>query len=91
VLGLLAFIFGFGMSVGQPITLSLSYSNARDGRSGETLGLRQTVNHATRIAVPVVFGWLAGFGAGAVFWASAALLVGGGLIARSGGMGELDR
>jgi len=91
MLGLLAFIFGFGMSVGQPITLSLSFSNAKDGRSGELMGLRQSVNHATRIAVPVVFGGMAGLGAFAVFWASAALLVSGGLIARRGNMGELDK
>lgn len=91
MLSLLAFIFGFGMSVGQPITLSLSYSNAKDGRSGELMGLRQCVNHATRIAVPLVFGGLAGLGALAVFWASAAMLVSGGLIARRGNMGELDK
>jgi MFS family permease len=91
MLGLLAFIFGFGMSVGQPITLSLSFSNAKDGRSGELMGLRQSVNHATRIAVPVVFGGLAGLGSFVVFWASSALLVSGGLIARRGNMGELDK
>ncbi len=91
MLGILAFSFGFGMSVGQPITLSLSYSNAKDGRSGELMGLRQTVNHATRIVVPVIFGGLAGFGALAVFWASAAMLVSGGFIARRGNMGELDK
>ena len=91
MLGLLSFMFGFGMSVGQPITLSLSYSNAKDGRSGELLGMRQSVNHATRIAVPVLFGWLAGFGAIAVFWASAALLVSAGVVARGGNMGELDK
>ena len=90
-LGMLAFIFGFGMSVGQPITLSLSFSNAKDGRSGELMGLRQSVNHATRIVVPVVFGGLAGFGALPVFWASAALLAFGGMIARRGNMGELDK
>lgn len=91
MLGLLSFIFGFGMSVGQPITLSLSFSNAADGRSGELMGLRQSVNHATRIAIPVVFGGLAGLGSLEVFWASAALLVSGGLIARRGNMGELDK
>lgn len=91
MLGILAFSFGFGMSVGQPITLSLSYSNAKDGRSGELMGLRQTVNHATRIVVPVIFGGLAGLGALAVFWASAAMLVSGGFIARRGNMGELDK
>ena len=89
--GVLAAIFGFGMSVGQPITLSLSFSNAADGRSGELMGLRQSVNLATRIAIPVVFGGLAGLGSLEVFWASAALLVSGGLIARRGNMGELDK
>ena len=34
---------------------------------------------------------LAGFGALAVFWASAAMLVSGGFIARRGNMGELDK
>jgi hypothetical protein len=41
--------------------------------------------------VPVVFGGLAGLGSFVVFWASSALLVSGGLIARRGNMGELDK
>ena len=91
LLGALAFAFGFAMNVGQPIILSLSYSNAPAGRSGEILGIRQAVTHATRTAVPMAFGWLGQLATMAVFLSSAALLLVGAGVARRGNLGELDK
>lgn len=89
MLGLLAFVFGFGMSVGQPITLTLSFSNAQNGRSGEAMGLRQTVNHTARVLGPTLFGGLgSAFGIFAVFWVNALLLITGGLLARRGNLSD---
>lgn len=84
----IAFIFGFGISIGQPITLSLSFSNARDGRSGEAMGVRLMVNHGTRVVVPLVFGTIGtGFGAFPVFWLNALMLLGGLGLTRKGMLG----
>ncbi len=89
VLGAISFVFGLAMSVGQPITMALSFTNATDGRSGAAMGLRQMVNHGTRVAGPLVFGFvgtvLGGFG---VFWINALMLAWGGFAVKSGRMGE---
>jgi len=80
---IIAFIFGMGVSVGQPITMSMSFTTAADGRSGETMGIRQSVNHVTRIIGPTLFGTLGtAFGLHAVFWTNALMLVAGGLVSR---------
>ncbi len=79
----IAFIFGLGVSVGQPITMSMSFTNAADGRSGEAMGIRQSVNHVTRIIGPTLFGVLGtAFGLYAVFWTNALMLVAGGMFSR---------
>ena len=87
VLALTAFMFGLGMGCCQPITMMLTFSGSAEGRSGEALGLRLTINHLTRVIGPVVFGALgSAFGLLAVFWGNAALLGGGGVVtgARAG-------
>jgi predicted MFS family arabinose efflux permease len=85
MLGLIGFVFGLGAGCGQPITMSLSFSNASEGRSGEAMGLRMAVNHGTRVAIPVVFGSIGSvFGLFPVFWINALLLTGGVTLARSG-------
>ena len=84
VLALTAFLFGLGMGCCQPITMLLTFSGSAAGRSGEAVGMRLTVNHLTRVIVPVVFGSLGStFGLLAVFWSNAALLGGGGVITRA--------
>lgn len=85
LLGLIAFVFGLGAGCGQPITMSLSFSNAAEGRSGEAMGLRMAVNHGTRVAIPVLFGSVGSlFGLYPVFWINAFMLFGGIGLARSG-------
>ncbi len=85
VLALISFMFGLGMGCGQPITMMLTYSLSAAGRSGETLGLRLTINHLTRVVGPVLFGAIGSvFGLLAVFWVNGLLLASGGAATRSG-------
>lgn len=87
MLGLISFIFGIGMGCGQPITIMMTFSGSREGRSGEALGLRITANHLARMAGPVLFGMIgSAFGVFPVFWANALMLASGGLLARSGSL-----
>jgi MFS family permease len=79
----IAFIFGFGMGCGQPIVIMLMYSNSRDGRSGEALGLKFSTNQLTKLIAPVCFGAIASaLGLPAIFWLNAAMLAGGGYYSR---------
>lgn len=89
VLALISFAFGLGMGCGQPITLMMTYGHSPQGRSGEAMGLRVTVNHMTRVIVPVVFGSIGSlFGLLPVFWVNALLLASGGAITRPGKIGR---
>jgi MFS family permease len=86
ILMLTSFMFGIGMGCCQPITLMLTFSGSTEGRSGEALGLRLTVNHLTRVVTPLIFGSIGSFfGLFAVVWGNAALLGGGGVITKAHG------
>lgn len=83
VLGAIAFGFGLGMGIGIPLTVILMYANSAEGRSGQTLGLRLTVNNFVRMSGPMAFGALgAVVGVSGVFWLLAGLMLGGGALAR---------
>jgi len=83
VLGLIAFVFGLGMGCGPPITMMLIYAQSAEGRSGEALGLRFTVNHMARVLGPLLFGSLgSAFGLFPVFWLNALMLASGGWLSR---------
>ncbi len=59
------------------------FSGSPEGRSGETLGLRMTVNHLTKVLGPIVFGSIAsGFGLLAMFWINALMMGSGGILNR---------
>ncbi|HZT64116.1 MAG TPA: MFS transporter [Burkholderiales bacterium] len=76
-----AFLLGLGLGSAQPLTIMLTYHHAPEGRSGEALGMRLTVNKITQIAIPLVFGGIgAVFGLAPVFWANAAFLFVGGML-----------
>lgn len=82
-LAALALVLGFGMGCAQPVTLMLIYSRAPDGRSGEALGMRITINQFMHIAVPILFGSLGTvFGVAPVFIINSAILAGGGFLNR---------
>jgi len=88
MLALVAFAFGLGMGCGQPIVTMQMFSNSAEGRSGEALGLRMTVNHLTRVVGPVIFGFIgSAFGLAAVFWVNGLMLGGGGALSRMGASG----
>jgi MFS family permease len=81
LLALLAFLLGIGLGCAQPLTILLTYNHAPEGRSGEALGMRLTVNKFTQILVPVLFGGLgSAFGLIPVFWANGAFLLAGGFV-----------
>lgn len=85
MLGLIAFMFGLGMGLGIPLTVILMFASSAEGRSGQTLGLRLTVNNFVRVTGPVVFGAIGtALGLPAVFWIVAAVMVTGGLLTRAG-------
>jgi len=81
MLVLAAFLLGLGLGSAQPLTIMLTYHHAPQGRSGEALGMRLTVNKITQISIPLVFGGIgAVFGLIPVFWANAAFLLAGGAV-----------
>jgi len=81
-LAVVSFIFGCGMGCGQPITLMLMFSHSPQGRTGETLGLRLTVNNLMRVLGPAVFGSVgSALGLFAVFAINAAVMAAGGVMA----------
>ena len=83
-LAMIAFAFGLGMGCGQPIVTMQLFTKSAEGRSGEALGLRMTVNHLTRVVGPVLFGVIgSSFGLAAVFWINGLMLGGGSAITRS--------
>ena len=57
-LAALALVLGLGMGCAQPVTLMLIFSRAPEGRSGEALGMRITINQFMHIVVPILFGSL---------------------------------
>lgn len=81
VLGAVAFLFGLGMGIGIPLTVILMFANSTDGRSGQTLGIRLTVNNAVRMSGPMAFGAIGALvGVSGVFWILAGvMLVGAGM------------
>ena len=89
MLSALSFLYGFGLCVGQPITMMLSFSNSADGRSGEVMGVRASANHLTRVVAPVVFGSIGSVaGLISVFIVGGAMLASGGLLIRPGAFGN---
>jgi predicted MFS family arabinose efflux permease len=82
----ISFVFGLGMGCGQPITTMLIFNRSAEGRSGETLGLRQAVNNLLRVLGPSVFGVVASaLGLAAVFWISGAMMGGGAIVSKPPG------
>lgn len=91
-LGVLAFVYGFGLCVGQPITLILAYANTTKGRSGEVVGIREAVNQVTRVIAPVIFGAIGtAVGMLPVFFAGGAMLAWGALLLRPGNLTKSEK
>lgn len=85
-LSAIAFFFGFGLNVSQPISLMIMYARSPEGRSGEALGVRFATDNATKLVGPVIFGAIAAaLGVAALFWINAAMLAGGSFLVRPAG------
>jgi MFS family permease len=75
VLGLICFMLGLGLGLGQPLLVILTYNNAPQGRAGEALGLRIAINNSMHVVMPTAFGAVGSLlGLAPVFWVSAALI-----------------
>jgi len=84
LLGLLSFVLGLGLGCCSPLSMMIIHARAPDGRAGEALGVRQTVNKITEAGAPLIFGALGSlFGMTPLFWASAALLGSGSMLVRA--------
>ena len=87
MLALVSLVLGLSMGCAQPVTLMLIFSRAPEGRSGEALGVRVTINQFTHIVVPVVFGSLGTvFGIAPVFIMNSLILGSGGWLNRGNAM-----
>ena len=85
----MTFVIGLALGCGGPISLVLAYNRSPAGRTGEGVGLRQTVNKATEVVVPVIFGSVsAAVGMLPVFWLDAVMLAYGGLLMRADANGR---
>jgi MFS family permease len=74
---------GFGLGVGQPLTMSWLAESAPAGMRGRAMSLRLTGNRAGQVLVPGAVGLVAaGLGAAGVLWVTAAGLAWTGLLAR---------
>jgi len=83
LLAVVSFVFGLGMGCGQPITTIQLFSRSAEGRSGETLGLRLTVNNLMRVVGPTLFGFIASaVGLFPVFYINALMMGAGGALSR---------
>jgi MFS family permease len=72
---IMSFMLGLGLGCGSPLSMVLAYNRSPPGRSGEAIGVRQTVNKLTEMTMPVIFGSLGTvLGMGPVFCMDAAML-----------------
>jgi MFS family permease len=78
-----AFALGLGLGCGSPLSMILAYNRAPTGRAGEAMGLRQTVNKATEVVMPLLFGSFSTLlGMAPVFWVNGLLLAVGAMLMR---------
>jgi MFS family permease len=78
-----SFLLGLGVGCGQPMSMSLIFALAPEGRSSEASGLRVTVNNLTHLLIPLAFGSLGTmFGYAPVWFANASLMSLGGWLVR---------
>jgi len=75
----MSFVLGLGAGCGAPLSMVLSYNRSPEGRTGEAMGLRQTVNKTMEASMPLVLGFLStALGFMPVYWIGALVLACGG-------------
>ena len=73
----ISFLLGLSLGCGNPLSMILIYGSSPQGRTGEALGLRMSLNKIIQIGVPLLFGYLGSMlGLIAVFWSNGLLLLG---------------
>ena len=80
----IGFVLGLGLGMSQPMVMSLMHNATPPGRVGEAVGVRITLVNMSQTGMPLLFGAL-GSALGTLapaFWATAALLLAGGWVAR---------
>lgn len=78
----LAFVLGIGLGCAQPMVMALLYGASPPGRQGEAVGIRTTLINLSQTIFPLIFGALGtAVGIGPVFWALAASLLSGSVVA----------
>jgi MFS family permease len=80
----MSFVLGLGAGCGAPLSMVLSYNRSPEGRTGEAMGLRQTVNKTMEASMPLVLGFLStALGFMPVYWIGALVLACGGWLMAS--------
>ncbi|HXC38519.1 MAG TPA: MFS transporter [Burkholderiales bacterium] len=75
-ISVIAFIFGIFGGLTQPIAMMMLYNASEEGRAGEAMGLRITINNFMRVIGPTVFGATARtFGLAPLFLGSGVLML----------------
>jgi len=76
ILVAVSFMLGLALGCGQPLSMILIYESSPEGRTGESLGLRMSLNKIIQIGVPLLFGYVGSMlGLFTVFWSNALLLL----------------
>jgi MFS family permease len=92
ILLLVSFFLGLGMGCGNPITIMMTFSNTAQGRSGEAMGLRITVNNLTRVVCQIFFGSIGStLGVPSVFWVNALMLASGWAVSHPRAIGSRQK
>jgi MFS family permease len=79
ILVAISFLLGLALGCGNPLSMILIYESSPQGRTGESLGLRMSLNKVIQIGVPLLFGYVGSMlGLFAVFWTNALMLLAGG-------------
>ena len=85
VLYTLMVLAGFGLGLGQPLSLIWIAETAPDDMRGTAAGVRLTGNRLGQVAIPALVGGVVGSaGLGAVFVAMSLLLAGSSILTASG-------
>jgi MFS family permease len=75
LLGVICFLLGLGLGLGQPLSVMLTYNYSPAGRAGEALGVRIAINNSMHVVVPALFGAVGSVvGLAPVFWVNGAAL-----------------
>ncbi|MGO4890011.1 MFS transporter [Anaerobacillus sp. MEB173] len=76
VLGVISFILGLSLGIGQPLSISITINSLPKERVGEGLGLRLSINKLTQVIMPVLLGGISAVGGiASVFYISGLLIM----------------